>query len=267
MKYLKPKMVKRLISNKYFNLFVMIVIIINSIAIIVISDHDSNSHNFRIINTINGISLIIFIIELLLRLQVSRSKFLKNGWYIYEAIVILIAILAYIPMFEFLTVFRVLMLLRLCEFMPALQILVHSLVESIQGIIATMVLITIIYSIYASLGTQFFAKHSPQFFGSFSQSFKTLFQVMVFDNMGNVLDNLLQYSHWYWVYILSFVFFTSFTFLNLMMSVIINSMDRVTNSSYQQQTLDHHSSVKDEIKNIRAHLHHIKEMKDEDQIF
>lgn len=59
----------------------------------------------------------------------------------------------------------------------------------------------------------------------------TLFRVMTFEDWTDVMYATLDVHPWSWVYYLSFILIVSFALINMMIGVIVQSMEDVTEST------------------------------------
>ena len=82
----------------------------------------------------------------------------------------------------------------------------------------------IIFYIYAAIGSTFFAAINPMLWGDITISMLTLFRVMTFEDWTDVMYETLEVHGWSWVYYLSFILFTAFAFLNMVIGIVVNVM-------------------------------------------
>jgi voltage-gated sodium channel len=76
----------------------------------------------------------VFVIELLLRIAYRRGSFFKDGWSIFDLIVVLIALSPTGPTFAVLRALRVIRILRLITVLPRLKMIVQALLSSLPGL-------------------------------------------------------------------------------------------------------------------------------------
>gem|GEM_PF-4109739 len=255
---------KGFLASSSCHLMVITAIIINIAIIIYDVDHSITTSDRAVMQIMSLTCLGIYIAELAVRLYAYKLQFFIKGWFIFDGLIVSAAILAYLPHCHHLHVLRVLLLLRLCEFMPSLKTLLEALIYALQGIMATLFLLTLIYIIYAVLGVQCFGHSAPQYFGSVSLSLKTLLQVMVFDNMGEVIDAITPRSSWGWVYILTFIFLTAYTFINLLLGVLLESLDHTAKLHHRQSILNHHTHMRQEITALKEYFLHLGDVPQKD---
>ena len=110
---------------------------------------------------------------------------------------------------------RIFRVLRMISIIPELRILINSLVKALPQLGYVMLLMFIIFYIYAAVGTTFFAPINEVLWGDISISLLTLFRVMTFESWTSVMYESMEVYPLSWIYYLSFIFFTAFAFLNM----------------------------------------------------
>ena len=96
----------------------------------------------------------------------------------------------------------------------------ETLIKSTKALTSFIMLFSIFFIAYASFGYLLFGYNMPKF-RSFSQSFFTLFRIMVGDTGFKVLRK--QYSIWGPIFFMSFVFFCKFILFNMFLAIINDS--------------------------------------------
>ena len=72
-----------------------------------------------------------------------------------------------------------------------------------------------------------YADHDPEQFGNIGRSLLTLFQVLTLEGWNEVLAKEMELTSWSWVYFVSFVLLATFVVLNVVIAVVVNSIDEV----------------------------------------
>ena len=76
------------------------------------------------------------------------------------------------------------------------------------------------------VGWVLFGDHDPASFGNIGRALLTLFQILTLEGWNEVLDKEMELQL-VWVYFVSFVLIGTFVVLNLVIAIIVNSMDEV----------------------------------------
>ncbi|MCQ2607065.1 MAG: ion transporter [Bacteroidales bacterium] len=151
-------------NNKIFELFIIGIIILNSILIGVETYTDSIA-----IKTIQRVILYIFTIEISLRFIATKNikKFFSEGWNIFDLVLVIIG---YIPeslfanasMMTALRVLRVFRILRLLRASKEIKLIVTVLMKSLTSMFYNLILFLIFVYLYAIAGVYMFRLPNPE---------------------------------------------------------------------------------------------------------
>ena len=83
----------------------------------------------------------------------------------------------------------------------------------------------IIFYIYAAIGSTFFNEINPVLWGDITISMLTLFRVMTFEDWTDVMYETMQVYRFSWTFFLSFIFFTAFAFLNMVIGIVVSVLE------------------------------------------
>ena len=120
---------------------------------------------------------------------------------------------------------RVLRVLRLVSAMPQLRLIVATLVRSIPSMGHVLMLLAIIFYIYAITGFHLFHQHDAEHWGSLGAALLTLFQIVTLEGWVEVMEQAIQFRPWSWLYFVSFVLIGTFVVLNLFIAVVVNNLE------------------------------------------
>lgn len=208
--------------------------------------------------TADHILLWIFTVEIALRMLAAPSfkHFFKNSWNWFD---FLIVTASHVFMgAHFVTVLRILRVLRVfraISVIPSLRRLVDALLMTIPALGNIMLLMGIIFYIFAVIGTMLFQHTSPEYFGTLQASLLTLFQIVTLDSWGSVvMRQILEELPWAWVYFVSFVLVGTFVVFNLFIGVIVNNVDKAENAEKEIE------NTYDEVKELRKEIGELKEL-------
>jgi len=221
-------LIKFINSNKTFEFFVIAIIILSALSVGIKSYDLPNSYTL-VLGFLDNIITVIFVIEITIRLLAEKKTldFFKNGWNVFDFIIVLIAI---IPIQEtdaatLGRLIRIFRLMRMVSLIPELKILMGALFKSLAPLGYVVLLMFVIFYIYAAVGTIYFEKINPDLWGDISISLLTLFRVMTFEDWTDVMYEVMEVYHYSWIYFLSFIFLSAFTFLNMMVAIVVEVMD------------------------------------------
>jgi voltage-gated sodium channel len=215
----------------------------------------------HLLHQIDTILLWIFVAELLARMAVKRLDFLKDPWSIFDTIVIAIALLPATGALSVLRSLRVLRVLRLVTAIPSLKRVVGGLISAVPGMGSIMLLMVIIYYVFAVMGTKLFGATAPEQFGSLGATTYTLFQVMTFDDWsGGVAKPLMDKHPYAIIYLVTFILLSAFMMLNLFIGVVVSALDdeKAANAPKLLHDPAETQAMMADLKAIRAELAEIK---------
>jgi voltage-gated sodium channel len=216
-------------EHKIFQSIVIIAIILSAF-LVGASTFRINSTLISIFWFVDILITLFFIIEIVIRFvaEPNKKSFLKNGWNLFDTLIVFISIIPIGPnssilVFRLLRIFRV---LRLISAVPELKELIEALLLSIKRVFYVSLLLFIILYIYASFGSILFSEDDPERWRDMGVSMITLVQVLTLSSWEQVMLPLQKIYWWTWIYFFSFIAIGSITVLNLIIAVLV---DVVTN--------------------------------------
>ncbi|RBI69604.1 ion transporter [Vreelandella sulfidaeris] len=220
---------EKLRSNKFFEAMVIAIIVVSAL-VIGAKTYDETSQIEQWLLYLDIAVTIFFLIEILIRIAAERSllDFFKKGWNVFDFLIVTASL---IPMDDsemvllarLLRIFRV---LRLVSMIPELQMLLGALVKSVPRMGYVVLLMFIIFYIYAALGSFLFHNVDDFLWGNISVAMLTLFRIATFEDWTDVMYATQEVYAWSWVYYLTFIFLTAFIFLNMMIGIVLDVMQK-----------------------------------------
>ena len=178
-----------------------------------------------LITALDTACLAFFVAEILLKFVAYGARFFRNGWNLFDLFIVGISLVPASQGFSVLRALRILRVLRLLSVTPRLRRVVEGFVTALPGMGSVFVLMAIIFYIGAVMATKLFGASFPEWFGSLGQSGYTLFQIMTLESwsMGIVRPVMETYPY-AWVFFVPFIMVTTFAVVNLLVGLIVNSM-------------------------------------------
>ena len=219
------KIFYKLKESRFFQLLVITIIIFNAFTIGVNTYELSDITN-QIISLLDYSITIFFVVEITIRFigEPKKSKFFKNGWNIFDTIIVCISLIP-IPnnsSFLLLRLLRVFRVLRIISVIPELKMIIEALLQSIKRVFYVSLLLFIILYIYATMGSILFSEDMPARRGNVGTAMITLFQVLTLSSWEQVMLPLQDIYWWAWIYIFSFIIICGITMLNLLIAVLVD---------------------------------------------
>ncbi len=182
---------------------------------------------------------VFFVLEISLRFLACEDKkrFFANPWNLFDTLIVTVSLLPTAAGDQALVarLIRVFRVLRMVSIIPELRILLNSLIKAMPQLGYVILLMFIIFYIYAAIGTTLFEAINPALWGDIAISLLTLFRVMTFEDWTDVMYETMEVYPLSWAYYLSFIFFTAFAFLNMVIGIVVNVLDKEQAKAYAQE--------------------------------
>jgi len=224
-KEIDTEFIQLVIESKRFEWLITGLILLNAVTMGLETNPDVVARYGSLLHSLDQLLLMIFTVELLLRLQVYRGAFFKDAWSLFDSAIIIIAWLPATGSMSVLRALRILRVLRLISVVPSLRKVVSGLIAALPGMGSIMMLLCLVYYVFAVMGANLFAAEFPQWFGSLSQSAYTLFQIMTLESWSmGIVRPIMEVYPYAWIYFILFIVCTTFTVLNLFIGIIVSAM-------------------------------------------
>lgn len=250
---------KRVVEARWFEPVMIGLILFNGVLIGLETSKEFVAQYGGWLHLGNDIILAIFIIEAALKLTAVAPRFslyFGNGWNLFDFTIVVLSLLPATEEFALVArLIRVLRVLRLVSAVPQLRLIVATLVRSIPSMGHVIMLMSIIFYIYAVTGFHLFHEHDPEHWGTLGASLLTLFGIVTLEGWVQVMETALELHRWSWVYFVSFVLIGTFVMLNLFIAVVINNLDASKSEELEQLANPAtHDEVLQELKRTRDAL-------------
>ena len=222
---------RRVVDAPRFQALIISVIVANAVVLGLETYDTLNDEIGGLLNALNAVFLGVFTVEVSMRLIAFGRRpqdFFRNGWNVFDFVVVGAAYLPFVR--ESVTLLRMARLLRIARLLsviPGLRIVVLGIARSLAPIGGMAALTFFVLYLYGMVGWLLYDDHDPERFGNIGRSLLTLFQVLTLEGWNDVLAKEMEYSSWSWVYFVSFVLIGTFVVLNVVIAIIVNSMDEV----------------------------------------
>lgn len=215
-------------SNRMFELFVVTVILFSAL-VIGAKTYDIPENVLMVIGWLDTVITLFFLVEITIRFigEPNKLAFFKDPWNLFDTLIVVVSM---IPIQDsemalvgrLIRIFRV---LRMVSIVPELRLLLNSLVKALPQLGYVILLMFIIFYIYAAVGASFFANINPELWGDISIAMLTLFRVMTFEDWTDVMYETMAVYPFSWLFYLTFIFLTTFAFLNMVIGIVVNVME------------------------------------------
>ncbi|MEJ2466658.1 MAG: ion transporter [Candidatus Thiodiazotropha sp.] len=220
---------ERLRSNKIFETFVILVIVVSAL-MIGAKTYPIPYEAAQVLRLLDMGITIFFLVEIIIRMAAEKNlkSFFTKGWNIFDFLIVTASL---IPidhseaalLGRLLRVFRV---LRLVSIIPELRILMNAFITAIPRMGYVSLLMFIIFYIYAAIGSMFFSQINETLWGNISIAMLTLFRIATFEDWTDVMYETMEVHPLSWAFYLSFIFIVAFVFLNMMIGIVLETLQR-----------------------------------------
>jgi len=240
---------QKITKNKTFNVFIFVLILFSAIIIgIETYSEIASKHRFLLV-FLDKLIIACFVIEIGLKILSNGEKpwkFFLDPWNVFDFVIVAICL---IPagdthFFAAFRILRVLRILRMITFLPKLRLIIGALIKSIPSMGYIILLIAILFYVYAIVGVFVFGASDPMHFGDLHHTMVTLFKVLTLEGWTDIMNthiygpvsngNMQIISFWPFLYFASFILIGAMIIMNLFIGVIMNSMQDSQNELLQE---------------------------------
>ena len=210
------------------------------------------------ISFLDNCILSIFVIEILIKLGYRKLSFFKDGWNIFDFIIIGIALAPTTGSLSVLRTLRIFRAMRLLSVVPSMKKVTQALLSAIPGILSVGSIILLIFYVSAVLATNFFGDDFDTWFGNIGRSMFSLFQIMTLESWSmGIVRPVMELFPWAWTFFVPFILVTSFAVLNLFIGIIVDAMQSQNTEKENSATeakLKHEASLQKEMSLLRKEI-------------
>lgn len=245
---------KSIVNSKFFQRLILVTILLAGVVVGVQTFKAFAGEHAIVLNTLDSFILGVFVIEAVIKILAEGNRpqnYFKNPWNVFDFIIVVACLLGPVIHLgaDFLPVLRlarILRVLRLVSAIPKLQLLVSCLLRSLPSMFYVSILLFLLFYIYGTMAVFLFAENDPIHFRNLQTSILSLFRVVTLEDWTDVMYINMYGSENYgyssndlakWspissasplggaLFFVSFVLIGTMIVLNLVIGVIMNSMD------------------------------------------
>ena len=241
-------------DHKYFQRFILLTILLAGV-VVGIQTYKEFAHNHKdVLGLLDAFILGVFTIEVVIKIVAEGKKplnYFKNPWNVFDFLIVAACLLepvlpinsTFLPV---LRLARILRVLKLVTTLPKLQVLVGCLLKSLPSMFYVSMLLGLLFYIYGTMAVFLYSENDPIHFRNLQTSILSLFRVVTLEDWTDVMYINMYGSENYgysaqdlekWnpasssspagaaFFFVSFVLIGTLIVLNLVIGVIMNSMD------------------------------------------
>jgi len=265
----------RIAQSRQFQLSIFGVILLNAV-VLGLETYDSIATEWGdTLFLLNEIFLGIFIIEILIRIAAYGNRpqdYFKQGWNIFDFVVVFAV---FIPGVRenalLLRLVRLLRVVRVISIFPDLRVLVSGMGKALRPIAAMGALTVLFLFFYGMIGVQLFGEELPERWDNIGTAMLTLFTVLTLEGWNEILFTAQEVTRFAWVFFVSFVLIGSFLVINVLIAIIITSVEeareaeraeeieeRLSLAAAEGEEPDLLASLIDRVSGMRTSLHELE---------
>ena len=209
--------------------FITTLIIINAILLGLETDHGVVASAGGFLHVLDRIILIVFTVELIIKLYAYRGDFFRSGWNVFDFLIVGIAWVPAAGPLSVLRALRILRVLRLISVVPQMRRVISAIGHSIPGMLSVIGVLSLVFYVSAVLATSLFGQHADprmqEWFGNVGASAYSLFQIMTLESWSmGIARPTMELFPYAWAFFVPFIIVTSFAVLNLFIGIIVDAM-------------------------------------------
>jgi voltage-gated sodium channel len=220
---------RRVVRSPRFEPFMIGLIVFNALLIGLETDKDIEAAYGHWLHLGNDAILLFFIAEAALKLTAVAPRwklYFGDGWNVFDfSIIVLSLVPATGELALVARLVRVLRVLRLLSAVPQLRLIVATLVRTIPSMGHVILLMGIVFYIYAVAGVHLFGDHDDEHWGTLGSAILTLFQMVTLEGWVELMEQAQEGAPFAWIFFVSFILIGTFVVLNLFIAIVINNLD------------------------------------------
>lgn len=253
---------RRLTESWVFQWFIVAVIIANGV-IIGMETYPAMVRDWGgLLHLLDRLCLWIFVVEILLKTIACGRRpwdFFRSSWNVFDFVIVAAA---FLPGLEgqvtILRLVRLLRVLRLLTVLPGLQVLVMALLHSLPRIGQMALLACLLFYVYGVAGQTLFSSHDPEHWGTLHISLLSLFRTLTLEDWTDLMYTAMEAYPWAWLYFVSFVLLATFIIFNMLIGIILTSMEEAKERVLLEHLAPQELEVHERVKQIKAQLEELE---------
>ncbi|MCT4556866.1 MAG: ion transporter [Pelagimonas sp.] len=208
-----------------------------------------------LITVLDKLCLAVFVAEIAAKLIARGGRFFRSGWNLFDFVIVGISLVPAAQGLSVLRALRILRIMRVISVAPRLRRVVEGFVTALPGMGSVFLLMAIIFYIGAVIATKLFANSFPAWFGDLGLSAYTLFQVMTLESWSmGIVRPVMEVYPYAWLFFLPFIMVTTFAVVNLLVGLIVNSMQDAHHEEDNEKTDAYRDEVLERLQAIEKRL-------------
>lgn len=224
--------------------FIIGVILFNAVLLGLETSDQAMAAAGPLILALDSLCLFIFVVEIALKIYAYGWRFFRSGWNLFDFFIVGIALVPATEGFSVLRALRILRVLRVISAAPRLRRVVEGFVTALPGMGSVFLLMALIFYIASVMATKLFGDAFPAWFGDLGKSGYSLFQIMTLESWSmGIVRPVMEVFPWAWTFFVPFIMVTTFAVVNLLVGLIVNSMQ----DAHAEESNERTDAYRDEV--------------------
>jgi voltage-gated sodium channel len=205
---------------------------------------------------LDKVCLAIFVVEIALKIFARGPAFFRSGWNLFDFAIVAVALMPATQGFSVLRALRILRVLRVLSAAPRLRRVVEGFVSALPGMGSVFLLLGLIFYIGSVMATKLFGQSFPDWFGTIGLSAYSLFQIMTLESWSmGIVRPVMEVYPYAWAFFVPFILMTTFAVMNLLIGLVVNSMQAAHSDESDRATEAWRDEVLRRLAAIEERLH------------
>lgn len=246
---------QRIIESAHIRNFIIGVILFNALILGLETSQIVMAKAGSVVEFLDGACLTVFVVELVVKLIAYRLRVFRDGWNIFDFIIVGVSLVPAAQGLSVLRSLRILRILRVVSVAPRLRRVVEGFITALPGMASVFLLMGIIFYIGSVMATKLFGADFPEWFGTLGSSAYSLFQIMTLESWSmGIVRPVMELFPYAWMFFVPFIMVTTFAVVNLLVGLIVNSMQDAHSEEADQKTDSYRDEVLERLKAIEARI-------------
>jgi len=228
----------RIVESAWFQRGIIGLILLNAVAVGAETSPRIEAAYGTWLTLLNRLILAIFALEAVLKLCAAwprPGRYFRDGWNVFDFTIVVVSLLPSTGQYATVArLMRLLRVLRLISAVPELRLIVATLIRSLPSMGHVILLMSVLFYIYAVTGYHLFHAHDPVHWDNLGIALLTLFRVVTLEDWTDIMYTAMALHPLAWIYFVSFVIVGTFVVVNLFIAVVLNNLDEAKQERLQQ---------------------------------
>ncbi|KZL18897.1 Ion transport protein [Pseudovibrio axinellae] len=247
---------RSLIESREWEYTIVSIIVLNAIVLGLDTSRMLAAHYGWFLHFLDEAILVIYVIELTLRIVAYGPRFFKGPWNLFDFFIISIALVPAAGPATILRSLRILRILRLISVVPSLRSVIGGLIRALPGMGSIVLLMALVFYVFSVMATRLYSVAFPEWFGSIGASAYSLFQIMTLESWSmGIVRPVMEVFPNAWLFFIPFILCTAFTVLNLFIGIIVSAMQQ----EHERDMAEDRNNVHEETRRVLSELQELKQ--------